>query len=86
MAAADEINERRTFRLLPSDEIGFAKPAIEYENAQGETKVKVASDFTSPQPEFARTAGDPGWYVVNVWLPIGAVPKRLIADPNAQLL
>ena len=86
MAAADEINERRTFRLLPSEEIGFAKPAIEYETADGVTKVKVSHDFTAPQPEFARKAGDPGWYIVNVWLPLGATPKRLIPDPNADLL
>jgi hypothetical protein len=84
--AADTINERRTFRLLPSEEIGFAKPAIEYLDADGDTKVKVAHEFTSPQPEFARKAGDPGWFIVSVWLPIGATPKRLIADPAAPLL
>jgi hypothetical protein len=84
--AAPDISERRTFRLLPSEEIGFAKPAIEYATADGATKVKLAHEFTSPQPEFARKAGDPGWYVVSVWLPIGATPLRLIADPNAELL
>ncbi|MCW2949704.1 MAG: hypothetical protein JWN41_717 [Thermoleophilia bacterium] len=83
--AADVINERRTFRLLPSDEIGFAKPAIEYQIGEA-TKIKVAHDFTAPQPEFARTAGDPGWWVVSVWLPIGAVPLRLVPDPEAPLL
>jgi hypothetical protein len=84
--AADEITERRTFRLLPSEEIGFAKPAIEYETTDGATKVKVSHDFKHPEPELARKAGDPGWWIINVWLPLGATPLRLIADPDAITL
>jgi hypothetical protein len=84
--AVDRIDERRTFRLLPSDEIGFAKPAIEYELEDGTVKVKVAHEFTAPQPEFARKSHDPGWWIVSVWLPVGAAPKRLIPDPSSPLL
>lgn len=83
---ADEINERRTFRLLPSEDIGFAKPAIEYELADGTRKVKVAHEFRHPEPELARKANDPGWWIVTVWLPIGATPLALVPDPSAPVL
>ena len=41
-------------RLLPSADIGFAKPAIEYELADGTRKIKLASKFDAPAPELAR--------------------------------
>jgi hypothetical protein len=82
---AVEIDERRTFRLLPSEEIGFAKPAIRYE-LDGDEHVKVSHDFKAPEPEIARKANDPGWWTVTVWLPVGATPLGLVADPQAPLL
>lgn len=80
------IDEQRTFRLLPSADIGFAKPALEYETAEGERKVKLASKFDAPAPELARTAGDPGWWKVTVWLPVGSTPIALVPDPSAPVL
>jgi len=84
--AADEITERRTFRLLPSADIGFAKPAIEYRTMEGAEQVKVAAEFKHPEPELARKAHDPGWWTVTVWLPVGATPLALVPDPSAPLL
>ena len=80
------ILEKRSFRLLPEAEIGFAKPAIEYETPDGATKVKVSHDFKAPEPEIARKAGDPGYWTVNVWLPVGSRPLRLLPDPSAPAL
>jgi hypothetical protein len=82
---AEPIDERRTFRLLPSEEIGFAKPAIRYEFG-GEERTRVSHDFKAPEPELARKANDPGWWTVTVWLPVGAVPLALVPDPDAPLL
>ena len=82
---ADGIDERRTFRLLPSEEIGFAKPAIRYE-IDGEERIKLAAEFKAPEPELARQPGDPGWWKITVWLPVGATPLALVPDPNAPLL
>lgn len=81
-----EINERRTFRLLPAEEIGFAKPAIEYELVDGTRKVRVAGEFKAPEPELARKAGDPGWWTVTVYLPVGSTPLSLVPDPSAPML
>lgn len=83
---SDAIYEGRTFRLLPSDEIGFAKPAIEYELPDGSTHVQVSHEYKAPEPELARKANDPGWWKVTVWLPVGATPLALIPDPSAPLL
>lgn len=83
---ADEISERRTFRLLPSVDIGFAKPAIEYRTAEGAEQVRVAAEFKHPEPELARAASDPGWWTVTVWLPVGAIPLALVPDPSAPML
>ena len=80
------IDERRTFRLLPAEDIGFAKPALEYATAEGETRVKLAAKFDAPQPELARSPEDPGWWTITVWLPVGATPIALIPDPSAPLL
>lgn len=83
---SDGIDERRTFRLLPSADIGFSKPAIEYEHADGSTAVQVSHDYKAPEPELARKANDPGWWTVTVWLPVGATPLALVPDPSAPLL
>lgn len=83
---ADSIDERRTFRLLPNAEIGFARPAIEYELPDGSQHVQVSHDFKAPEPELARKANDPGWWTVTVWLPVGATPLALVPDPTAPLL
>lgn len=83
---AEGIDEQRTFRLLPSEEIGFSKPAIEYELADGTRKVRVASQFSAPEPELARKANDPGWWKVTVWLPVGSTPLALVPDPSAPML
>lgn len=83
---SDGIDERRSFRLLPSEEIGFAKPAIEYELPDGTRHVKVAAEFKAPEPELARQAGDPGWWKVTVWLPVGATPLALVPDPSSPML
>ncbi|MCW2962059.1 MAG: hypothetical protein JWM90_2446 [Thermoleophilia bacterium] len=83
---AQAITERRTFRLLPDEDIGFSRPAIEYETAEGEVRVRVSHDFKHPEPELARKADDPGWWIVSVWLPLGAKPLALIADPDAITL
>lgn len=86
MAAGDMILEKRSFRLLPSEDIGFAKPAIRYRTADGSEKVKVSHDYKAPEPEIARKAGDPGYWTVNVWLPVGSSPLQLVPDPSAPLL
>jgi hypothetical protein len=86
MADANTIFEKRSFRLLPSEEIGFAKPAIEYRTTDGATKVKVSHDFKAPEPEIARKAHDPGYWTITVWLPLGAEPLRLVPDPSAPAL
>lgn len=83
---SSKILEKRSFRLLPSEEIGFSKPAIAYENAAGERNVKVSHDFKAPEPEMARKANDPGYWTVNVWLPVGSTPLELIPDPSAPVL
>lgn len=83
---ADGIDERRTFRLLPSDEIGFAKPAIEYELPDGTRRVQVSHEYKAPEPELARKANDPGWWKVTVWLPVGSTPIALVPDPSAPML
>jgi len=80
------ITERRSFRLLPTEDIGFGKPALEYETAEGERVVQIAHEFKHPEPELARKAGDPGWWIVTLWLPLGATPIALVADPAAPLL
>lgn len=86
MSEQQRIDEQRTFRLLPTEEIGFAKPAIEYELPSGERKIKLASKFDAPAPELAREPGDPGWWKITVWLPVGATPVALIPDPSAPML
>jgi hypothetical protein len=86
MADSSTILEKRSFRLLPSEDIGFAKPAIQYETADGTRKVKISHDFRAPEPEIARKANDPGYWTVNVWLPVGATPLALVADPSAPVL
>ncbi|MCB0879822.1 MAG: hypothetical protein KDC46_12690 [Thermoleophilia bacterium] len=82
---AESIDERRTFRLLPSEDIGFSKPAIRYE-FDGDEHVKLAAEFKAPEPELARKPGDPGWWTITVWLPVGAVPLALVPDPDAPML
>lgn len=82
---SDSIDERRTLRLLPSEEIGFAKPAIRYEH-DGDEHVRLAHEFKAPEPELARQPGDPGWWTITVWLPVGAVPLALVPDPDAPML
>lgn len=86
MADATAILEKRTFRLLPTEEIGFAKPAIQYTTADGATKLKVSRDFKAPEPELARKPGDPGYWTINVYLPVGATPVALVPDPSAPAL
>jgi hypothetical protein len=83
---ADGIDERRTFRLLPSEDIGFSKPALTYDTADGERQWRLAHEFKAPEPELARKANDPGWWTVTMWLPVGATPVALIPDPEAPLL
>jgi hypothetical protein len=83
---SDTILERRSFRLLPREDIGFSKPAIEYEAPGGGKKVRVSHDFKAPEPELARKAGDPGYWSVTVWLPVGSKPLALIPDPSAPAL
>ena len=83
---ANEIDERRTFRLLPSEDIGFAKPALEYERPDGTSSVKLAHEFKAPEPELARRSDDPGWWTVTVWLPVGSTPLALVPDPSAPML
>jgi hypothetical protein len=82
---ADDISERRTFRLLPSEDIGFSKPAIRYE-LDGTEHVRLAHEFKAPEPELARKPGDPGWWTITAWLPVGATPLALVPDPDAPLL
>lgn len=86
MADSTTILEKRSFRMLPAEEIGFSKPALQYETADGVAKVKISHDFKAPEPELARKAGDPGYWTINVWLPVGAKPTGLIPDPSSALL
>lgn len=81
-----DIDEQRTFRLLPSADIGFSKPALEFERADGSRGTRLASSFDAPAPELARAPGDPGWWRVTVWLPVGAAPVALVPDPSAPTL
>lgn len=81
-----DITERRTFRLLPSEDIGFSKPAMQYATADGEQHVRLAHEFKAPEPELARRADDPGWWTITVWLPVGATPLALVPDPSAPVL
>ena len=83
---AQGIEEQRTFRLLPTAEIGFSKPALEYELADGTRTVRVAHQFKAPEPELARKADDPGYWKVTMWLPVGATPLALVPDPSAPML
>lgn len=80
------IDEQRTFRLLPSADIGFAKPALEFETPDGKRHTKLAASFSAPEPELARKADDPGWWKITVWLPVGSTPIALVPDPSAPLL
>ena len=86
MADTSTILEKRTFRLLPTEDIGFSKPAIQYRTEGGDTKVKVSHDFKAPEPELARKANDPGYWTVNIYLPVGATPLALVPDPSAPVL
>ena len=59
-----DISERRSFRLLPDGDIGFAKPALEYRTAGGEKDchndqrpLKVA-DYSPRRPKLGD--GDSG--------------------------
>lgn len=83
---ADDIDERRTFRLLPSEDIGFSRPAIQYETPKGEKRWRLAHEFKAPEPELARKANDPGWWTITIFLPVGSTPLALIPDPEAPLL
>lgn len=83
---ATQILERRTFRLLPAEEIGFSRPAISYSTEDGHEDVQVSHDFKAPEPELARKAHDPGYWTVTVWLPVGARPTALVPDPSAPAL
>lgn len=80
------ILEERTFRLLPEEDLGFAKPAIRFATADGSERVKVAARFKAPEPELARKPNDPGWWTITVWLPVGAIPLALVPDPNGPQL
>jgi hypothetical protein len=86
MATSSGILERRTFRILPEEDMGFAKPALSFERADGSTGVKVAHDAKAPEPEIARRAGDPGYWTITIWLPVGAKPLALIPDPDGPQL
>lgn len=86
MADTGPILEKRSFRLLPAEDIGFSKPAIEYDTPDGRRKIKVSHDYKAPEPELARKANDPGFWTVNVWLPVGSTPVQLVADPSAPAL
>jgi hypothetical protein len=86
MSDTNGIDERRTFRLLPSEDIGFSKPALRFRTADGSERTKVAHEFKAPEPELARRAGDPGWWIVSVWLPVGSTPLALVPDPSAPAL
>jgi hypothetical protein len=81
-----DISEKRSFRLLPSEDIGFAKPAIRYRTSDGSEHVRVTHEFSAPEPELARHASDPGWWRITVWLPVGAEPLALVADPDSPML
>lgn len=83
---ADGIDEQRTFRLLPTEDIGFAKPALTYLTAEGEQRWRLANSFKAPEPELARKANDPGWWTITIYLPVGATPLALVPDPEAPLL
>lgn len=80
------ILERRTFRLLPDEPIDFSKPAIRYRDASGAEKVRLAHDSKAPEPEMARKPGDPGYWTITAWLPVGAEPLALIPDPDGPQL
>ena len=45
-----------------------------------------AADVEVPEPELARKAHDPGWWIVSVWLPVGSTPIALVPDPSAPML
>lgn len=83
---ADGITERRTFRLLPSADIGFSKPALEYQLADGTRVTRVAHEYKAPEPELARKADDPGWWTITSWMPLGSTPLALVPDPSAPML
>ncbi|MCW2921996.1 MAG: hypothetical protein JWL76_1870 [Thermoleophilia bacterium] len=83
---ADGIDEQRTFRLLPTEDIGFSKPALTYLTAEGEQRWRLANSFKAPEPELARKADDPGWWTITIYLPVGATPLALVPDPEAPLL
>lgn len=80
-----ETAEQRTFRMLPAADIGFARPALDYRLGEAELTV-LAHKFAAPEPELARAPGDPGWWTITAWLPVGAVPLRLIPDPDGPTL
>lgn len=77
-----DLLERRTFRLLPETDLGFSKPALRFRRKDDSEGTKVAADFKAPEPEIARRAGDPGYWTVTVWLPVGAEPLALVPDPH----
>jgi hypothetical protein len=83
---SETILEKRSFRLLPDGDIGFAKPALEFDTSDGKRAIRVCHDFKAPEPEMARKANDPGYWTVNVWLPLGATPVALVPDPSALTL
>ena len=86
MTTASTILEERTFRMLPSEDLGFSKPAVSYRTPDGTEKVKVAARSKAPEPELARKPNDPGWWTITLWLPVGSTPLALVPDPNGPQL
>ncbi len=86
MNSASAILEERTFRLLPEEDLGFAKPALRFRDAEGTVGIKLAARAKGPEPELARKPHDPGWWTITVWLPVGATPVALVPDPNGPQL
>lgn len=80
------ILEKRVFRLLPVEDIGFSKPAIRFQTPDGSEHTWVSSDFKAPEPEIARKANDPGYWTITIYLPLGATPLALVPDPSAPIL
>lgn len=78
--------EQRIFRMMPDEDLGFAKPALKFRDADGGEHVRKAWKFSAPEPELARDANDPGYWTITLWLPVGAEPLALVPDPDGPAL
>ncbi len=82
----EPIMHQHVLRMLPEEDIGFARPAVRIRTASGQERTVTAWKFSAPEPELARRAGDPGYWTVTVWLPPGAEPVALVPSDDGPAL